>query len=260
VIPQAYIMQWRSVAPWISDLQVEQDLILSRAIVSIFTDNTLAEQLAMRGGTVLNKVHFAGGSRYSEDIDLVQTAAIDIGPTIANLRNALSWLGPARYESTTQSAKLTFRTASEIDATPIRLKIEINTREHFNVLGPQSSPFEVVNPWFSGNCTVNTYQLDELLGTKLRALFQRRKGRDLFDLWFAIQEGSCNPARVVTCFNEYVKRSRVSISRSEFDLNLAAKETDRNFLNDIRPLLRDGIDYNPEEGFRIVRSTLIDLL
>ena len=37
------------------------------------------------------------------------------------------------------------------------------------------------NSWFSGRCELTTYALEELLGTKLRALYQRAKGRDLFD-------------------------------------------------------------------------------
>ncbi|MGH2469017.1 MAG: nucleotidyl transferase AbiEii/AbiGii toxin family protein [Chloroflexota bacterium] len=38
------------------------------------------------------------------------------------------------------------------------------------------------SPWFTGSADVPTFALEELLGTKLRALYQRRKGRDLFDL------------------------------------------------------------------------------
>ncbi len=260
MIPQAHIMQWRNVAPWSSDLQVEQDLILSRAIVSIFSDVDLASQLAMRGGTVLNKIHFSGGSRYSEDIDLVQTNSDNIGPTITKLRKALSWLGKANFSSTVQSAKLVYRVKSEIDEIPLRLKIEINTKEHFNVLGPHSRQFAVENPWFRGTCNVNTYQLDELLGTKLRALFQRKKGRDLFDLWFAVRNNSCNPERVVNCFKTYIERSQTSISKTQFQSNLTEKETDKIFLNDIAPLLREGVEYDPKDGFVIVRSNFIDLL
>ncbi len=260
MIPQAHIMQWRDVAPWISDLQVEQDLILSRAIVSIFSDVDLAAQLAMRGGTVLNKIHFSGGSRYSEDIDLVQVNADDIGPAITLLRDALRWLGTAKYTSTSQSAKLTYKVDSETNAIPLRLKIEINTREHLNILGSQASQFQVENPWFSGGCDVNTYQLDELLGTKLRALYQRKKGRDLFDLWFAFKNNSCNPKRVVKCFKKYIEHSKTSISKTEFQSNLTEKENDKNFLKDIEPLLREGVNYDPTEAFQIVRSKFIEFL
>ncbi len=36
MIPRAYITEWRSHAPWIQDAWVEQDLVISRAIVEIF--------------------------------------------------------------------------------------------------------------------------------------------------------------------------------------------------------------------------------
>ena len=65
---------------------------------------------------------------------------------------------------------------------PIRLKIEINCKEHFNVLDLVKIPFKGKNQWYNGSCEITTYQLEELIGTKLRALYQRRKGHDLFDL------------------------------------------------------------------------------
>lgn len=53
MIPTANILDWRSKAPWINDGQVEQDLILSRVIVEIFSDPLLSSMLAFRGGTAL---------------------------------------------------------------------------------------------------------------------------------------------------------------------------------------------------------------
>ena len=73
MIPQAHITAWRATAPWADDAQVEQDLVLSRATVEIFTDSELSGSLALRGGTALNKLFIHPPSRYSEDIDLVQT-------------------------------------------------------------------------------------------------------------------------------------------------------------------------------------------
>jgi predicted nucleotidyltransferase component of viral defense system len=60
-------------------------------------------------------------------------------------------------------------------------RTEINTREHFTVYGIERVPFSVSSRWFEGVCEIPSYALDELLGTKLRALYQRRKGRDLED-------------------------------------------------------------------------------
>ena len=56
----------------------------------------------------------------------------------------------------------------------------------------QRMPFSVVNKWYNGKCDVLTYQLDELVGTKLRALYQRRKGRDLYDLYKALNTSDIN--------------------------------------------------------------------
>ena len=65
--------------------------------------------------------------------------------------------------------------------TRLRLKVEINTREHFAVFGFTRRPFSVASRWYSGTAAIATSELDELLATKLRALYQRRKGRDLFE-------------------------------------------------------------------------------
>jgi predicted nucleotidyltransferase component of viral defense system len=73
VIPRDFITEWRAEAPWVQDFQVEQDLVISRALVEIFSHPLLREALAFRGGTALYKLHLKPAARYSEDIDLVQT-------------------------------------------------------------------------------------------------------------------------------------------------------------------------------------------
>ena len=75
MIPHDYITAWSRVAPWASQRQVEQHLIISRALVAIFSDSFLRGELRFRGGTALNKLHFPTPLRYSEDIDLVRTTA-----------------------------------------------------------------------------------------------------------------------------------------------------------------------------------------
>jgi predicted nucleotidyltransferase component of viral defense system len=71
LIDRAYITEWQQTAPWSQRYQVEQDLIICRALVEIFNHPLLAEQLAFRGGTALFKLHLPP-ARYSEDIDLVK--------------------------------------------------------------------------------------------------------------------------------------------------------------------------------------------
>src|ERR1700678_3245892 len=131
MIPMMNIVAWGNVVPWGEQRQVEQDLIISRAIIELFADPLLADQLRFRGGTALNKLHFPAPLRYSEDIDLVRTTHGPIGPILDRLHAVLEpWLGPGAFDQSRIAPKLRFRTPSEEDAAvEIRLKIEINTSE-----------------------------------------------------------------------------------------------------------------------------------
>ena len=94
MIPTDFIIEWRKFAPWKSDAQVEQDLVISRALVEIFKSPTLSRKLAFRGGTALHKLHFPSPMRYSEDLDFVQREPEAIGETFDTIRGALDpWLG-----------------------------------------------------------------------------------------------------------------------------------------------------------------------
>lgn len=136
MIAAAFIVHWREVVPWAGDHQVEHDLILSRALIEIFSEPTLVRALAFRGGTALHKLIFPAPLRYSDDIDLVQVASAPIGDVMRTLRGRLdSILGASAFERSPISHTAVYRFPSEIPPTqPLRLKIEINTREHFSVL------------------------------------------------------------------------------------------------------------------------------
>lgn len=88
MIPQAHIQAWRSSAPWPNASQVEQDLIICRALCELFSSPALAGKVAFRGGTAIHKLLFKQPLRYSEDIDLVQTQAEPIGATVDAMRHA----------------------------------------------------------------------------------------------------------------------------------------------------------------------------
>ena len=141
MIPLAHIIQWRQTAPWADDMQVEQDLILSRAIVEIFSNPFLAEQLAFRGGTALHKLFFSPAARYSEDIDLVRTSKGGIKEIIDALRNCLEpWLGQPKTRQTEQSFKLLFYFFPEISASiKQKIKIEINIHENYAIVSASIS-------------------------------------------------------------------------------------------------------------------------
>ena len=115
MIPRADIVAWRSHVTWRSDAQVEQDFILSRALVELFSEKFLEMNLAFRGGTALHKLHLAPASRYSEDLDLVQITAGSIGSVLDAIRKALDpFLGKPTWKQKQASVVLAYRMASEI--------------------------------------------------------------------------------------------------------------------------------------------------
>ncbi|MDR3188137.1 MAG: nucleotidyl transferase AbiEii/AbiGii toxin family protein [Prevotellaceae bacterium] len=262
MIPERAIKEWSEFLPWKIKEYIEQDLIICRAIVALYSDEYLANHLALRGGTTLNKFYLHPQPRYSEDIDLVQIASEPIATTMDKIRNALSFLGKPIVKQKMHNNTLIFRFMSEVPPViPIRLKVEINTREHFNVLGLTQHEFNVNNQWFSGSCKATTYHLEELLGTKLRALYQRRKGRDLYDLYKALSTQTANTENLIKCYREYTSFVvDAPPSRKEYLQNMELKLTDDEFLGDTQMLLRPDEIYDPQEAWILVRSRLIEKL
>ena len=183
MIPRGFIAQWRATAPWDTDAKVEQDLIISRAIVEIFSHPLLSSSLAFRGGTALYKLFMSPAARYSEDIDLVQMTAGPIGPVFDALHEKLtSWLGEPRRKLGTGIVNFIYRMQSE-ESPPsaLRLKVEIKHSGTFFSSGNSKEEFYHRLP--AGSAEAAKYRLSELRNcwrTKLRALYQRRKGRGPF--------------------------------------------------------------------------------
>lgn len=262
MIPRDYITAWRKNAPWVQDNQVEQDLVICRALVAIFSHPLLSKALAFRGGTALYKLFLKPAARYSEDIDLVQAEAARAGPIMDALHEVLDpWLGKPTFKQS--EGRVTFFYRFESEGQPpikLRLKVEINTREHFTVYGLATQPFAVDSPWFKGECAILTYELDELLGTKMRALHQRRKGRDLLDLHLALKSGAADPARIVEVFRRYMDEEGHPTTRAMFEKTFAGKLDDPVFRADIAPLLAPGYEWDIDAAADNVRTRLIEIL
>ena len=262
MIPAQAIVEWRREAPWSADNLVEQDLVISRALVEMYSMQAIAERLAFRGGTALHKLYLRPPARYSEDIDLVQIRPEPIGETLDLVREVLDpWLGTPQRKLKGGRVSLVYCFDSE-DSPPIRmrLKIEINSREHFTELGLVRQPFGVESQWFRGKVDVTSFALDELLGTKLRALYQRKKGRDLFDLWLALERRAVNTDAVISCFDRYMAEEGHAMTRAVFEANLHDKSSRRDFRDDTRPLLRPGSTWDFDRALQTVLERFVTLL
>ncbi len=262
MIPKHCIEDWRAHAPWKRDILIEQDLVLSRALVEMYSVPEIAERIAFRGGTALHKLHLHSPARYSEDIDLVQIREEAIGETIDLIRAVLDpWLGTPKRTFKHGRIVLIYRFNSEGSPSErMRLKIEINSREHFTVLGHVKVQYSVENPWFSGSANVTTYGINEILGSKFRALYQRKKGRDLFDLDVSLAHEEVNPRTLLHCFGHYMAEGEHAVTRAQFEANLYYKSKLVEFRDGIHGLLRPNALWDFDAGMRLVLDELVALL
>ena len=257
MILEQHIENAKNAVKWKNDKMVEQDLIISKVLVSMYNNPIIRDTLVFRGGTALNKLFLHPSARYSEDLDFVQLKSQRIGPVSKAIRESMRWLQEeanlGRPVSILKKYGLKyFYKFPNIDGGISQLKIEINTREHFQVDPIQKINFSIDSDYFSGNAKIITYGLDELMGTKLRALYQRRKGRDLFDAWYVFSKGLVNIENVVRIFHEYNKYNGQKITRKNFLQNMEEKQHNVDFRQDISALLPQDTDYDFDTAFDFV--------
>lgn len=255
------LTEWKGRVPWREERQVEQDLILRAMVQAIYADIRLAGKLAFRGGTCLNQLFWKSPHRYSEDLDFVQMTAEQIGPTVKGLKEVLNPIFEESPSWETKKGSFRLYYSFQPEGEPNyrqRIKIEINTREHFALEGYQRKKLVLDSMWRSGEAWVTTFSLEELLATKLRALYQRRKGRDLFDLWKS-RELSPDYARVVALCLEYFRRMGKPLYQGHFLKNLEEKLKIHPFLLDLDPLIQPTLNYEVSESADFVRDTILCL-
>jgi len=268
----------QTIVPWPNLRQVEQDLLLCSAMVALFEDDFLKTQIAMRGGTLLHKVHLAPAARYSEDIDLVvigDRPDEHISKAIKRvLRDVLGRPSHSVWEAVklavrnvvkpSRVLRVTYHVPSLADpgGKPLEIVVEANATERASYRPVAKLPFGYPFRDQTVSATLNGFEIHEMLGTKLRALFQRKRGRDLFDLYWALTVSPfpVNPSEIIESFLFYMQQEGTIARRDEFTDILKAHLHDRGFLTDMNALLRTGISYDPLIAGRYVINNLLNLL
>jgi len=260
MIPRRYIEEWKKYAEWPENSQIEQDLVIEKALIQLFSAQFLQERVAFRGGTALHKILLKPQVRYSEDIDLVQINPEPIKDTLSAIRKQLNFLGKPTVKQKANNNTLIYRFESEIPPiTNLRLKIEINCREHLSVIGYKKFNYQIDNTYAKGSCVITSFEPEELLGTKIRALYQRKKGRDLFDLYYAISNLNLDISKIINCYKEYMAFSvEKPPTQKQFLLNMEQKLNDPDFKGDIYGLLRPGVEYDQVKAYELIKTDLIE--
>jgi hypothetical protein len=274
---QTHLTAWQTHAPWPKRSQIEQDLRLSRGVAAIFADEVLREHVAMRGGTVLHKAHLAPAARYSEDIDLVLTKPMDTATLEKHLLRVLTPILGTPAPSIFLDAWLALRNANKSSKilsikfkfTPIGLsrletiKVDINLNEEKPFYPLVNVDIQSLND--DGELITAqaiSYDINEMLGTKTRALMQREQGRDLFDLWFAWSQSQAgltpfqvDGKRAMEAFEWYLGNEGTAMGRAEAGQLLEKRVRKKAFRMDMDTLLRPGLaKFDVDAAAQVVRS------
>jgi predicted nucleotidyltransferase component of viral defense system len=263
--------------PWAAPHQVEQDLLLCQSMAALFRDDFLSSQIAMRGGTLLHKVHLAPATRYSEDIDLVvvgdrprdhiekgirRVLGDVLGPPVNSVWGQIK-LAVRNLARPSEVLRMTYSVRSVIEPSrtlTIVVEANVTEREPHRPVVPLPFRFD-----FRGKpveARIIGYELHEMLGTKMRALFQRRRGRDLFDLYWALTQSptAVDPGAIISSFQHYLRQEGAIARRAEYVGRLEAHLQDRGFCSDMQALLRNGIHYDPRVAGEFVKAHLLNML
>lgn len=257
MIPASDITKWGVNHPWSTRDHIEQDFLLSQAICEIANDSLLSNELIIRGGTAFHKLFLLKPYRYSEDLDYVRSSAGGIGPIMRQLVTLGDRLGYTANSNLSKYPKVLWKGISE-SGQPLRIKIEINTYERTPALPLIALRYDIDTEFYTSSSNVISFQIEEMTATKIRALYQRSKGRDLFDLWLALEMLALNPVDIIDAFKPYRPDGMTAALAIK---NLERKLGNRQFLEDLNGLaILHETNYNPKQASEIVIERLLRLL
>ena len=254
MIPESDITKWGVDHPWSTRDQIEQDFLLSQAICEIANDSLLGNELIIRGGTAFHKLFLPKPYRYSEDLDYVRRSSGGIGPIMTQLIIIGEKLGYKANSNLAKYPKTYWKGTSET-GNPIRIKIEINTYERTPALPLITLRHAISAECFSSQSEVVAFQPEEQIATKIRALYQRSKGRDLFDIWLSLEVLALDPSVIINAFSPY----RPDGMTAELAIkNLERKLESRQFLEDLDGLaILHELDYDHRQASTVVIEKLL---
>jgi hypothetical protein len=142
----------------------------------------------------------------------------------------------------------------------LRLQVGVNTREHESLYGIKEYPFEIESTWYAAKTTIRSFEPEELFGTKLRALLQRRKSRDLFDLGEGLRQLRMDPEKLIACFRHCLDRQGLEIITRAVAEERMLDKLNRSLTEDIAPLLPAGVNFGEEQALRAFERIWLEVI
>lgn len=262
----AQIRRWGDRIGVTNETLMELDILLCHTL-GLIARSSYGSSLVFKGGTALNKLYYEDLSRLSVDLDFnalgkeseVYERAREMREGITT-RLVTSGLTAGRFKFGVLGDHFHFahEALTTLEGARMTFKVEISTVERFSVLGLVQRDLIVpttADPGAYEAVSIQTVELVELIATKIRALFQRRKGRDLYDLVQASQRID-DPRILRKLVLFYFACSDIPFSAPEFFTNVDRKFDDARFRGDLDVYLRPSLQFDWNATATTVRSWL----
>ncbi len=173
---------------------IEKDFVISTILLLISElpeFSSYSRKMTFRGGTCIKKVYYPDETRFSEDLDFTNLTVEESNSFLDEVNNFVGRnIGVTTFERT----EVEYQNQRGLDFilyyTSIlqqRNHISFNLSTATPVVEPKRMKVDV-SPYFKVSPRLQTMRINEILAEKMRALLQRKKPRDVFDIWFLIHE------------------------------------------------------------------------
>lgn len=186
-------------------MTIDKDWVLGHFLNAMFSFADIRENFVFKGGTCLHKCFFKD-YRFSEDLDFtLLDAGFEVNKTFirkimkttsdaSGIQFHLADLSPQQSKNIPQGYKAVIKfwgadhNPNQQPLRPSRWQTSINLDISFSeILLLPAIEREIIHPYSDANIVKNSavcYDITEILSEKIRALKQRNRPRDVYDVWY----------------------------------------------------------------------------
>ena len=187
---------------------IEKDFVLTYTLKKIY-ESGLKNRLVFKGGTALHKLYLH--KRMSIDLDFTAVKPVKTNELKAVIEDREISSKAKEVNETRSSTKIVLSYVSALEYRN-SIVIDISKREK-----PVLKLVErkLKSPYFK-EIGILTFQLEELVAEKIRAMLQRNKPRDYLDIYYILNRKNFNLKKAVE-----IAKKKLKASNDEFDVKKA---------------------------------------
>jgi predicted nucleotidyltransferase component of viral defense system len=191
-----------------------------------------SEHIFFKGGTAIRLVF--GGDRFSEDLDFTVMESIEefnhfIESFFKRLTKRYGWQFKKKKTMIGETYLLTI--PREGEKLGIFINLDFSFREM--VIIPDKSIMETIYPVIFTSY-IHHLSKEEVVAEKVRAILTRNKGRDIYDLWFLLTQGTVLNEKLIL---EKLKYYQVDVLDKKTLVEKIKNFGKNQFILDLRPFV-----------------------